>query len=74
MIATHTKKTNRQASKQKKKRNRLYNKQTCICIVLIQGNEKSLMKFANASRKTLKTVKCLTKVLFSIGIMFLYSL
>ena len=40
-----------------------------MCIVLIQGNEKSLMKFAAVSEKMLKIAKCLPKVLFNIGIM-----
>ena len=39
-----------------------------MCIVLIQGNEKSLMKFAAVSAKMLKIAKCLPKVLFNIGI------
>ena len=45
-----------------------------IYIVLIQGNEKGLMKFAVMSVKTLKTVKCLPKTLFSIDVMDLYLL
>ena len=47
----------------------MYNKQTCKCIVLTQGNEKILMKFAAVSAKMLKTVKCLAKILFSIDIL-----
>ena len=73
MITTQKKQTNKQ-KKKTNKRNRLYDKQTCVCIVIIQGNEKSLMKFADTSRETLKTLKCLTKVLFSIGIMDLFLL
>ena len=49
-------------------RNRLCNKQTCICIVLIQSNEKNLMKFAAASAKSLKAVKCLPEILLNINI------
>ena len=66
----HTsKQTNKQTNKQKSKkthRNRLCNKQTCVCIVLIQGNKNSLMKFVAVSAKMLKSVKCLTKILFNI--------
>ena len=58
--------TNPQTNKQAGK---LCNKQTCKCIVLIQGNGNILMKFAAASPKTLKTVKCLPKILFNIDIM-----
>ena len=39
-----------------------------MCIVLIQGNEKRLMKFAAVLAKMLKIPKCLPKVLFNIGI------
>ena len=45
-----------------------YNQQTCVSIVLIQGSESS-MRFAAVSAKTLKTVKCLPKILFNIDIM-----
>ena len=38
------------------------------CIVLIQGNEKSLMKIAVVSIESLKTVTCLPKILFNIDI------
>ena len=41
----------------------------CICIVLIQGNEKSLMKLVAASAKTLKTVESLPNNLFKIDVM-----
>ena len=41
----------------------------CICVVLIQGNENSLMKFAAVSGTKLKTGKCLQKISFSIDIM-----
>ena len=37
--------------------------------MLIQGNEKSLMKFAVMSAKTLQTVEFLSKILFSLEIM-----
>lgn len=40
----------------------------CICIVLIQDNENSLMKFAAVSATKLKTGKCLQKNSFSIDI------
>ena len=47
--------------------NKLCNKQTCTCIVLIQGSKKSLMKFAavSVSPKTLKRVG-LPNILFNI--------
>ena len=76
MITTY-KQTNKQKDKQKtisKKTNngnRLCNKQTCICMVLIQGNEKSLMKIAAVSAQKLKTVKYLSKILFNIYVMVL---
>ena len=77
MITTQTnKQTNKQTSKQTYKQTSKQKKQTmqqanmtCIRIFLIQGNEKSLMKFAAVSAKTLKTVKCLPKILFNIDIM-----
>ena len=47
----------------------MYNKQTCKCIVLTQGNEKSLMKFGAVSAKMLKTVKFLGKILFNLEIL-----
>ena len=40
----------------------------CICIVLIQGNEKSLMKFVAVSSKTLKGVECLPNILLNTDI------
>ena len=51
-----TNQTNKQTGKQT---NNQANKQTCIFIVVIQDNEKRLMKFAALSVKTLKTVKCM---------------
>ena len=51
-------------AKKTKNRNRLCNKQTCICIALIQ-DKKDLIKFSAVSSKTLKTVKCLPKVFFN---------
>ena len=51
----------------------MYNKQTCKCIVLTQGNEKSSMKFAAVSAKMLKTVKCLANILFNIEFMDLFK-
>ena len=55
------KQTNKQIEREKKKnRNRLCNKQTYICIVLTQGNEKSWKKIAVVSAKPLKTVKYLS--------------
>ena len=62
------KKTKRQAKK-KINRNRLWSTLTCIFIALIQGNEKSLIKFAAVSAKTWNTVKCLSKIIFIKGIM-----
>ena len=62
------KKTKRQAKK-KINRNRLLITLTCIFIALIQGNEKSLIKFAAVSAKTWNTVKCLSKIIFIKGIM-----
>ena len=60
---------NEQTNKQtKSNRNRLRNKKTCICIVVIQGNENILMNFAAVSVKMLETVKCFPKVLFKIVI------
>ena len=56
---TPHKQRNRQTKKNN--RNRLCNKQTWICITLIQGNGKSLMKFVVVSEKTLKTVKMFAK-------------
>ena len=49
-------------------KNKLYNKRACICIALIQANEKSLIKFAAVSGETLKTVKSLQKILHNIDI------
>ena len=78
MIITQTnKQTNKQqktktATTKKNNRNRIWNKQTCICIVLIQSNEKSLMKFATVSAKTLKTVNCLPKSLYNYFNNYLY--
>ena len=72
MINTQTyKKADKQKEKKNKQTTQLdhVNKQTCICVVLIQGNEKNLMKFAAVSAKTLKTVKCLPKNLFNIDIL-----
>ena len=64
------KQINKQTNKEKiKNTDRLDNKQRCICIVLIQSNEKSSMKFAARSAKTLKTVKFLRKIFFNIGVM-----
>ena len=40
-------------------------------MVLIQGNEKSLMKIAAVSAQKLKTVKYLSKILFNIYVMVL---
>ena len=40
-----------------------------ICIVLIQGDKENLIKFANLSAKTLKSVKCLRKILFNTDLM-----
>ena len=40
-----------------------------IFIILIHGYEKSLMKFAAVSAETLKTLKCLPKILFKLEIM-----
>ena len=62
------KQTGRQTNKKAKKnhRNRLCNKQTSVCIVLIQGNKNCLMKFVAVSAKMLKSIKCLTKILFNI--------
>ena len=37
-------------------------------LVLIQDNEKSLVKFVAVSAKMLKTMKCLPKILFKIDI------
>ena len=48
MIITHTndqptnQPTNKQVNKQKNKKNKLCNKQTCIFIVLYQGNERKI--------------------------------
>ena len=53
-----TTQANKQTNKKVNNRNTLCNKQTCICIILINGNEKSLIKFAAVSAKTLKIVKC----------------
>ena len=64
-----TQQLHKQTSKKTNNRNRPYNKQMCICIVLIQGNENSLMKFAAVSGTKLKTRKCLQKISFSIDIM-----
>ena len=72
MINTQTyKKADKQKEKKNKQTTQTYhaNKQTCICIVLIRGNEKNLMKFAVVSVKTLKTVKYLPKNLFNIDIL-----
>ena len=69
-----TSQTSKQTSKKTNNRNRLCNKQTCICMVLIQDNEKSLMKFVAVSSKTLKTVKCSPKILFKIDVMDLFLL
>ena len=74
MITTQTNKhTNKQTSKKTNSRNRICNKQTCICIVLIQGNGKNLMKFVAVS-KNVETVKCLPKILFNIYFIDLYLL
>ena len=35
--------------------------------------KKSLMKLAAVSAKTLKTVKCLSKILFSIDVVYLFT-
>ena len=43
MITTEINKQTEKPKKKKKDRNRLCNKQTCIFIALIQGNEKNLM-------------------------------
>ena len=57
------KQTNKQTNKEKiNNTDRLDNKQRCICIVVIQSNEKSSMKFAARSAKTLKTMKFLPKI------------
>ena len=55
MITTkNPNKTNNETNKQtKKNRNGLCNNQTCLFVVLIQGNEKTLMRFAAVSAKTL---------------------
>ena len=64
------KQTNKQTNKQKiNNTDRLDNKQRCICIVVIQSNEKSSMKFAARSAKTLKTMKFLPKIFFNMGVM-----
>ena len=64
--------TNKQRNKQKvNNRNWLCNKQTCICIVLIQGNEKRLMKCTAVSAKALKALKNLPKILLNIYLMHL---
>ena len=73
----HTKKPKPKKKKTSKKtnsRNILCTKQTRICIVLIQGNEKCLMKFAAVSAKLLQTVKCFPKILFNKDIVDLYLL
>ena len=70
-ITTHKKETNQEKINKRAKsydRNKLYNKKRCICIALIQGNKKILIKFASMSAKLLKTVKCLPKILFKIDI------
>ena len=58
----------------KHNRDRLCNKQKFICIVIIHGNEKKLMKFAALSAKNLKFVTFLQKNLFNIDITDLYLL
>ena len=62
------KQTNRQANKKKamkkKKRqqNRIWNKQTCICIILNKKNKKFLMKLATVSLKRSQSVKYLSNI------------
>ena len=64
------KQTNKQTNKEKiNNTDRLDNKQRCICIVVIQSNEKSSMKFAARSAKTLKTMKFLPKIFFNMSVM-----
>ena len=71
------KKTKKQKKKNTKQQKQTM-KQTCVHIVLIQGNEKSLMKFAAVSAKLLKTVKCMSNLIFNIDIRdlcyFLFSI
>ena len=84
ITAQRKKQTNRQTRKQKSKKKKNTKqqkqtmKQTCVHIVLIQGNEKSLMKFAAVSAKLLKTVKCMSNLIFNIDIRdlcyFLFSI
>ena len=83
MHKERNKQTNRQTRKQKSKKKNTKQqkqtmKQTCVHIVLIQGNEKSLMKFAAVSAKLLKTVKCMSNLIFNIDIRdlcyFLFSI
>ena len=68
IITTQTNKQTNKKTKKQAKKSRLWNKQTCICIVLIQWKEKKLMKFLAVYAKTLKTMKCLPKILFNINI------
>ena len=42
--------------------------QKFICMFLIQGNGKNLMKFAAVSAQKLKTVRCLSKILRKIDL------
>ena len=65
MITTQTNKQRRkQINKQSKKQitDRLCNKQTCICIVLIQGNAKRLMKYTAVPAKHWKRRNVCQKV------------
>ena len=62
IITQKIKQTSKQTKEQTKNRDRLYNKQTYICIVLLQSNGKTLMKVTAISAKTLKAVKYLAKI------------
>ena len=68
--------TNKQANKETNNKksshiNRLGNKKMYMTIVLIQSNEKALMKFAPMYAR-MKPVKCLSKNLFNIDIINTY--
>ena len=63
--------SNMQANKQT---TNYQNKQKFVCTVPDQCNEKILTKLSTVFTKTLKTLKCLPKVLFNMDIMYLYLL
>lgn len=72
MITTETNKKKKQTSEQAKNKQQKQSMQQCICIALIQGNGKSLiklLKLAAVSIKTLKIAKRLPKTLCNIDIM-----